>query len=497
MTTSVEKSKIAGRKYVMEQSHLHFARYFFKHREGSKFIVSPHHKIISDAFDKVISGEINRLIVNVPPGYTKTELAVIAFMARGLAVNAKAKFIHTSYSNDLALLNSQVTRDVIESEEYQQHWPMEIRVDTAAKKRWFTKEGGGVYAVSSGGAITGFRAGRMEEGFTGAFVIDDPLKPDDAYSEPARTRINNRFMNTIKSRLAIESVPVIVIMQRLHEDDLCAFLLKGGSGEKWHHLLLPTPIPEGSVKSWYPKEYTHGIPIEYKLPVGALWKYKHNDEQLEIMYKADPYTSTSQYGQGPSPIGGGMFKDRWWKYWTVLPLDMMIKRIYADTAAKTAERNDYSVFQCWGWSPTQGIFLIDQIRGKWEAPELKQVAIDFWNKHRFTNHPNIRPVQCMKVEDKSSGTGLIQDLKKSTQIPVEGIQRNKDKVERAFGTIPHIAAGHVHLPLETPWMSDYKEEFRKFTPMMTHKHDDQIDPTMDAIQDLLVDNVLGITEQSL
>lgn len=487
MSSDFSPAQLVAIRYILEQSHIHFERYFFKHREGTKFIESTHHKIISDTLDKVISGEIKRLVINVPPGYTKTELAVISFMARGLAINPKAKFMHLSYSDDLALLNSQVARDLVESEEYQELWPRQVRKDTSAKKRWFTKEGGGVYAVASGGPVTGFRAGRMEKGFTGAFIVDDPMKPEDAFSEATRERINKRFTNTFKSRLALESIPMIVIMQRVHEDDPSGFLLKGGTGEKWHHLLLPTPIPEGPVSSWYPAEYTHGIPIEYELPSGPLWEMKHDTDELETMYQTDVYTANAQYGQRPSPIGGGMFKDHWWQYYTVLPNDIVMKRIYGDTASKTKERNDWSVFQCWGWSPSRGIFLLDQVRGKWEAPELKQNFIDFWNKHRYTTHPSQLPVQVAKVEDKSSGTGLIQDIKKTSAIPIEGIQRNKDKVIRGFDTIPHIAAGHVHLPLEAPWLSDYKDEFRKFTPLMTHKWDDQIDPTMDAIQDFLID----------
>lgn len=499
MTSEFTPNELKAIRYVLEQSHLHFSRYFFKHREGVKFIVNPHHKIICNTLDRVISGEIKRLIINVPPGYTKTELAVISFMARGLAINAKAKFMHLSYSDDLALLNSQMSRDIVESEEFQELWPREIRVDTSAKKRWFTKAGGGVYATASGGSVTGFRAGRMEtEEFTGAFIVDDPIKPEDALHETIRNKINRRFNSTFKSRLALENeTPMVLIMQRVQEHDPSHFLLTGGTGEMWHHLLLPTPIPPGPIKDWYPKEYTHGIPIEYELEDGPLWDFKHSDENIEVMKTADPYTYNAQYLQKPTPLGGGMFKDHWWKYWTVLPIRTPIKRIYADTAAKTKEHNDYSVFQCWGWAPNQGIFLIDQMRGKWEAPELKRVCIDFWNKHRFTSSPNDVPVQMIKVEDKSSGTGLIQDIQKTTNIPIEGIQRNKDKVERAFSTIPHIAAGHIHLPVEAPWLNDYKDEFRKFTALMSHKHDDQIDPTMDAIEDLLIFDNTGITQEAL
>ena len=118
--------------------------------------------------------------------------------------------------------------------------------------------------------------------------------------------------------------------------------------------------------------------------------------------------------------------------------------IYADTAQKTAERNDYSVFQLWGRSPTQGIFLIDQCRGKWEAPELESKAVEFWNKHK--PQQDRRGAQVVKIEDKSSGSSLIQSIKRDYLIPVEAIQRNTDKVLRAMGVVKYFAAGYIHVP---------------------------------------------------
>jgi predicted phage terminase large subunit-like protein len=180
-----------------------------------------------------------------------------------------------------------------------------------------------------------------------------------------------------------------------------------------------------------------------------------------------------------------MFKDKYWKHYDLLPPDVSLIRIYADTAQKTEERHDYSVFQCWAYSPSQGIFLVDQIRGKWEAPELYEQAKLFWNKHRPTIFKPLG-ASCMKIEDKSSGSSLIQTLLKDELIPVEGIQRNRDKVFRAMGVVKYFASGYVHIPANRDWLSDYKDEFSKFSAMNTHRHDDQIDPTMDAVEDLLV-----------
>lgn len=223
-----------------------------------------------------------------------------------------------------------------------------------------------------------------------------------------------------------------------------------------------------------------------EIPLGSpLWAFKQDLPKLRVIEEGDKYTFSSQYQQNPSPLGGGMFKDAYWKYYDVLPADIDLYRIYGDTAQKTKERNDFSVFQLWARSRTQGIFLVDQFRGKWEAPDLESKLVEFWNKHKPTQ---FKPMgaQVVKIEDKSSGSSLIQSIKKDYMIPVEPIQRNTDKVLRAMGVVKYFAAGYIHLPRNAEYLHDYKEEFRKFTPLMTHKHDDQIDPTMDAVEDLIV-----------
>jgi predicted phage terminase large subunit-like protein len=222
------------------------------------------------------------------------------------------------------------------------------------------------------------------------------------------------------------------------------------------------------------------------VPIGdMLWPFKHNLEQYKTLESGDPYTTSSQMQQQPSPAGGGMFKDKYWRHYEVVPAGMDMIRIYGDTAQKTKEHNDYSVFQCWGRVPNQGIYLLDQIRGKWEAPELESKLFEFWNKWKPTLYKPLG-ANLVKIEDKSSGSSLIQSIKKNYMIPIEPIQRNTDKVLRAMGVVKYFASGYIFLPLDVDWISDYKEEFRKFTPLMTHKHDDQIDPTMDAVEDLIV-----------
>jgi phage terminase large subunit-like protein len=284
-----------ARKVECEEEGLYFARYFFKQRTGGKMIVAPHHRVIQETLDRVISGEIQRLIINVPPGYTKTELATINMIGRGLALNNRARFMHLSYSHNLALLNSSTARAMVKSSAYQAMWPMSLRDDADSKAMWWTEHGGGVYASSAAGQVTGFRAGHMEPGWQGALIIDDPVKPDDAYSEVVRDGVNNRFNETIKSRLAVETTPMVVIMQRIHYHDLSGYLLRGGSGEKWHHLNLPVIIDNSEP---YPAENTHGIPVKHGLPDGWLWPFKHNESHRAALF-SHRRTAEAQYMQKP------------------------------------------------------------------------------------------------------------------------------------------------------------------------------------------------------
>lgn len=296
--TTVDPRIIFARRIECEEDGLYFNRYFFKQRMGGKMIVAPHHRVIQRALDRVIAGEITRLIINVPPGYSKTEFATINMIARGLALNPKARFLHLSYSHKLALLNSSTARSIVTSPDYQAMWPMTLRDDSNAKEMWWNGQGGGVYATSAGGQVTGFRAGHMEPGFTGALTIDDPVKPDDAHSITVRDGINDRFNETIRSRLAIETTPLVVIMQRIHYNDMSGYLLRGGSGEKWHHLCLPVIIDNSQP---YPEEYTHGIPIDHGLPDGWLWEYKHNESHRAALF-AHRRTAEAQYMQRPRRI---------------------------------------------------------------------------------------------------------------------------------------------------------------------------------------------------
>jgi len=462
------------------RSHLEFTKYFFEAKEGQPLIVGPYHEVLCKTLDRVFSGEIKRLIINVPPRYGKTEIAVKNFVARGFAINPGSRFIHSSYSDELALDNSSDIRELIQLEEYQDFWPISHKVDTKAKGLWRTSEGGGLKASAAGKAITGFGAGRMvQEGeeweFNGALIIDDPLKPDDALSDATRKAVNNRWATTFRSRLADDkNTPVIVIMQRLHINDFVGHLLDE-SGEKWHVLKLPLLLGEET------EPHPNAIMVEHGLPDGPLWDYKHDLESIETVKKALGPVFDGQYQQEPIVLGGNLFKKETLVYYKDVP-KLQWRGIYVDTAQKTAERNDFSVFQEWGKGVDGKAYLLDMARGKFEAPELEATGWTFWNKCKARNPEHYGHLRKMAIEDKVSGTGLIQALKRKS-VPVIGIPREKDKFTRALDVIPSFSSGLVAVPEDAPWLRDYISELLAFPD---GSFDDQVDPTMDAVTEMII-----------
>jgi predicted phage terminase large subunit-like protein len=246
---------------------------------------------------------------------------------------------------------------------------------------------------------------------------------------------------------------------------------------KFHHLNLPAIIDSNKKR----KKFTHAIPIKHNLPDGPLWSYKYDEKQIENLRQADPYTCASQYDQDPSPLGGSLFKAEWVRYYKLGSIIPEYRFITADTAQKVKTVNDYSVLQLWG--VLQGnLYLLDQLRGKWEAPELETNFVAFWSKH-YNPTSTVGKLRTAYVEDKASGTGLIQHIKRLTKpvIPIKAIQRNIDKVTRALDGVPYVASGKVFIPSDAKFTLDFVTELVVFSADMTHRHDDQVDTMLDAI----------------
>ena len=202
---------------------LYYTMVLFEANYKRQFIVSRHHTMICDALNDVVRGKCRKLIINISPRYGKTELAVKSFISYGLALNPASRFIHLSYSDDLAHDNSEAIRSLVMGDSYRTLFPyVTISQTSKSKKKWMTTDGGGVYATSTGGQITGFGAGATDEldeeignittqRFAGAIIIDDPIKPEDAPSDARREKINERFETTIRNRVNSRNTPIVII----------------------------------------------------------------------------------------------------------------------------------------------------------------------------------------------------------------------------------------------------------------------------------------------
>lgn len=345
-----------------------FTRYMYKNVFGVEFRAQFFHKKIFETLDKVFSGEITRLIINIPPRYSKTEIAVKMFIAKGLAMNPSAKFMHLSYSDDLALDNSQFVRQYVTHEAYKALFPnVKLQADNNSKKKWYTTWGGGVYATSSGGQVTGFGAGAMDNGddsefdigyseerFAGALVIDDPLKPEDADSDINRERINQRFDSTMKTRLNSMKTPVILIMQRLHERDLAGVLIERGG---WEVISFPV----------FSEDY----------PEKVLWPEKHSLEYLLDEQKYDPFMFERQYMQNPTPREGRMYGT--FPTYKVIPITKKaVRKNYTDVADKG---KDYLCSICYVETEI-GLFVTDMVYTQTSTMNTETMVIEMLNRNQ-------------------------------------------------------------------------------------------------------------------
>lgn len=236
--------QLAVLKYRLETNYFEHAKFFLAYRDKQPFLIGRHHAIIAETIQRVIDGEITRLIINMPPGYTKTELAVIQFVSYGFAINPAARFMHISGNETLVHFNSLQIKTQLSSPLSQKLWWVKMRPDANSKGLWLTNKGGSFYAAAAGGQIIGFRAGRSKPGFQGALIIDDPQKEEDMWSPVKIPKFPDRYKGVIRHRVDNRQTPIIVIMQRLGDQDFTNWLLEGGSGEMWHHLCLPSPIPD-------------------------------------------------------------------------------------------------------------------------------------------------------------------------------------------------------------------------------------------------------------
>lgn len=482
-----------------EHSPLAFTALWFNITQGDSFRTNWHHHYFNYAAQKLFSGEAQNIIINIPPGGTKTEFWSVHTPVYAMIKHDRVRILNTSYSKDLVTENSERSRALVKSAEFQQFYPFEIGKDKVDD--WTLERDGKrkhqLFSRPSGGQITGVRGGYMGSGYSGHIQADDWDKIDDLFSEAKRKKSHVRLVNTLRSRKAHSGTPFVAVQQRGHVDDSTAFLLSGGMGLKIDlHIKIPAMIdmeyieslPDG-VRERCIRDVCHTEQVDGKW---SYWPEKESVHDLVALKRAHPYTYASQYDQNPEALDGGIFSaDDFLFYGDVDngadlpdPETFEYRLITVDTAQKTNEWNDWTVFAEWGVFDNR-IYRLSYQRARMDAKTLRRSFEDFV-KHSWAKNRTHGVLRHVLVEDKSSGTGLIQEVQGRLPIPVTAVPRGKDKLTRAMDVQAFHADKRVVLPYGDDQNYEFISEVSSFKHDDSHKHDDQTDVMMDALNKVFV-----------
>lgn len=415
------------------------------------------------------------LVIEAPPQHGKS-WAITDFIAWMIGRHPDLRTIYASFSKRLGARCNASLKRYMDGDKYQKifpnlHIPARGSRDHSRNNELieFLGEDGeptdGYFRNTTvGGPVTGET---LDLG-----VIDDPLKGrKEASSETVREGIWDWYTDDFSTRFS-DTAGLIIVMTRWHLDDLVG-KLKAKKGDTVKVVKYP------AIATADEKHRKESEPLFPEL--------KPLDFLLDKKSTMRPANFQSVYQGSPTVVGGDMFKDHYWKWWTRLP-QLKYKFIVADTAQQIKTHNDWTCFQCWGYGIDNCIYLLDIFHAKLESPELRKEAYAFYKKHDTPRKRIDDPIlRAFHIEDKSSGSGLIQELKRK-KVKVKGVQRNIDKVFRADDAIPEIESGKVYLNEDIPHIGVLTEEARHFPNGV---HDDVIDPCMTAIEIALINNDVG------
>jgi len=411
---------------------------------GATYQHNWHIDVIAEFLEACHRREIKRGIINIPPGYLKSISVNVALPAWALGQDPSERIVSSSYSEALSMKHSVDCRLVIQSNWFKNTFPdVVLSDDQNTKQKFQTTARGQRYAVSVGGTVTGDGGNIL--------IVDDPINPKNAMSETERKNANDWFDQTFYTRLRDKKNGVIlVIMQRLHVDDLTGHLLKKGGWE-----LLRIPVEAEEDETW---EVKGGIHVRKK---GELLHPEREDvkEIKAAKRELGSYGYAGQYQQRPAPLEGGMVDSSWFNRYGAIPERENVIRVIQswDTAQKAKEVNDPWGGTTW-FETTKGFYLVDVISKRMTYPDGKRTVTGWFDKWQ----PDV-----LLIEDKSSGESLIQDLnaEEGKHYPVIAIQPCGDKVTRLSTCSPTIEAGNCWLPnsnLRLPWVVDYESEITTF-----------------------------------
>jgi predicted phage terminase large subunit-like protein len=405
---------------------------------------------------RVASGEVRRLIINVPPRSMKSILVSVGFTSWILGRDPTKRVICVSYSEDLARKLSIDTRIVMESRWYQRLFPdFQLASKKPRTMELATTVHGYRFAAGMGGAVLGRGADLI--------VVDDPIKPVDALSQAERRRVNEAFDNTIYTRLNDKRHgSIVIIMQRLHQDDLVGHVLERG---EWEVVTLPAIATEMGV-------FQLGGDSRHRYvrrPGEVLHEEREPHEVLEATRRSQgSLTFSAQYQQSPVPVEGNIVKREWLRYYTDRPESYDLIVASWDTASTLSENADYSVGTVWG-AKGLDFYLIDLVRGRFEIPDLRRAILDLSRK--WSANQTI-------IEETDVGRAILQDLRREGELRPILIRPRFDKEARFLAQSARFEAGQVHVPTGASWLAEWLNELLAFP---NGQHDDQVDSTSQAL----------------
>jgi predicted phage terminase large subunit-like protein len=437
-------------------SFLH--RCFLTLSPGDQFLHNWHIDAIAWQLQRVMAGEVRRLIINLPPRSLKSLTVSVAFPAFLLGLDPRSKIFGVSYSNDLADKHANDTRVIMESGWYRRAFP-QLQIARVADSDIYTTQRGFRRSTSIHATLTGLGGNY--------FVVDDPLKVQDAQSDAQRNSSNEFYSNTMLSRLDNkETGVVIIVMQRVHQDDLTGYLLDR-SPSTWTVLNLPAIAEEDQEIQIGPGRVYHRKAGEVLHPARESLRAL---EELRRELGSDIFSA--QYQQAPVPPGGAMIKREWLRYYdpTQLPNRAYPAKIFQswDTASKNGAQNDYSVCTTL-LKLINDYYVLDVTRGRYDYPRLKATAVALAQRYK----PDM-----IYIEDTSTGTPLAQELRKAGVYAVHPVRVEQDKRARVFIQQAKFEAGQVLFPRGAAFLRDLEAELLAFP---YGKHDDQVDSLTQAL----------------
>ena len=408
---------------------------------GRDFYDNWHIDAVSDHLQAVVEGDIKRLIINIPPRHMKSISVAVALPAWAWTIQPEKKFLYASYAGSLSIRDSVKCRRLLDSRWYKEHFgeTFKLTSDQNQKQRFENDKTGARIATSVDGALTG-EGGDI-------IVIDDPHNVRESESSTVREGVLEWWDQAMQTRLNDPKTGAfIIIMQRVHENDLTGHILSNELGDEWDHLCLPARYEVGHLT---PTRSSLNF-FDPRTDEGELlWPERIDNRTLENLERSlGSYASAGQLQQRPMPKGGGILKAEWWVPWEkedLPPIEYVLQSW--DTAFSTKENSSYSARTTWGLFRKNGqvnAIVIDMWYDRVSYPELRKIAQDSY----YDFEPD-----AVLIEKKASGQSLLQDLRMAG-IPVIEYSPDRDKQARAHASSALLEDGRIYFPFNKKWAKD-------------------------------------------